>query len=771
MSTYPSFPNSATSSPNVFFGTIGGSPAPTSAAAPIVQPTIVTVSTPITLTGDVTGSGTGAIATTLANTAVTAGNYTYASISVDSKGRITAAGNGLPPAAYTPPSTTLTGDIVGTGTGTVPTILADSGVSAGSYTNASISVDSKGRITSASNSAAQIITLSGDVTGAGSGAVLTTLVNSGVAAGTYNNVAVNTKGIVISGSNITYLTNNQVITASGDVTGAGATNIVLTLADTLVTPGSYTYATILVDSKGRITYASNGTAPVVSQPNTQVVYGTGTNLASSPGLTYVSSTGTLAIAGTTSSRVYSTQSMQIASDISITLTTNGINSVMLNANGSLSIGGTAGTSGQVLVSNGVSTSPTWQTVASGFVTSVSVNGTTGRIVSSGSPITSTGAITVDLATTAVTAGSYTYSNITVDAYGRITSANSGTTPSSTATNIAGGVTGSLLYQANTNITSMINPASNGYILTLVNGIPAWAANSGVTGAPVSSPIVDFTSDVRSGTPTFSVTFSDLTTGSPTSWLWNFGDGGTSTARNPVHQYTTAGAYDVKLTATNSSGANSMIKSSWVSSTSVPVAYSYPGPAMYYPRIDIPFTWDIRARVANGTNIYWDVWNWQNLSTQNLTYMYIVGANFGIAPINNGMGTATISVNVAVSGSEPLLVLRLYSDAARTISLGTSAYSGPMQIFRANHIVPETHIPDFLISSASGPAPYSVTFTDTSLGSVPLAWSWEFGDGFTDVQQNPTHVYSTPGVYSVQLTTNFTGYGIRSIFKPQIITVT
>ena len=50
-----------------------------------------------------------------------------------------------------------------------------------------------------------------------------------------------------------------------------------------------------------------------------------------------------------------------------------------------------------------------------------------------------------------------------------------------------------------------------------------------------------------------VTFTDLTLNSPTSWAWDFGDGGSSTLQNPVHTFTADNTYTVCLTATNALG--------------------------------------------------------------------------------------------------------------------------------------------------------------------------------------------------------------------------
>lgn len=50
-----------------------------------------------------------------------------------------------------------------------------------------------------------------------------------------------------------------------------------------------------------------------------------------------------------------------------------------------------------------------------------------------------------------------------------------------------------------------------------------------------------------------IEFTDTSSNCPSSWLWSFGDGTTSTEQNPVHQYSTGGIYSVRLTVTNANG--------------------------------------------------------------------------------------------------------------------------------------------------------------------------------------------------------------------------
>jgi PKD repeat protein len=67
------------------------------------------------------------------------------------------------------------------------------------------------------------------------------------------------------------------------------------------------------------------------------------------------------------------------------------------------------------------------------------------------------------------------------------------------------------------------------------------------------PETNFTANITSGKAPLTVQFSDTTAQSVKSWSWDFGDGSSSTEKDPVHVYTTAGTYTVALTGTNGQG--------------------------------------------------------------------------------------------------------------------------------------------------------------------------------------------------------------------------
>lgn len=186
----------------------------------------------ITLSGDATGSGTTAIAVTLANSGVTAG--TYRSVTVDAKGRVTGgtnpttlAGYGITDALSNSTSSTQNGyfgDIYLRDDSTPSHYLQitnSANLTAAAtlslnVNNASRTVSLSGNLTvsaaatvSGTNTGDQTITLTGDVTGSGTGSFATTLANSGVTASTYGTSAliptftVDAKGRITSASNTT----------------------------------------------------------------------------------------------------------------------------------------------------------------------------------------------------------------------------------------------------------------------------------------------------------------------------------------------------------------------------------------------------------------------------------------------------------------------------------------------------------------------------------------------------------------------------------------
>ena len=78
---------------------------------------------------------------------------------------------------------------------------------------------------------------------------------------------------------------------------------------------------------------------------------------------------------------------------------------------------------------------------------------------------------------------------------------------------------------------------------------------------------------------------------------------------------------------------------------------------------------------------------------------------------------------------------------------------------------------FYMNKTSGYAPLTVRFTDTSTSLSPLAsWYWTFGDGHTSTDQNPSHLYTAPGVYTITLTVTNTAARTDTETKTRVLLI-
>jgi PKD repeat protein len=101
-------------------------------------------------------------------------------------------------------------------------------------------------------------------------------------------------------------------------------------------------------------------------------------------------------------------------------------------------------------------------------------------------------------------------------------------------------------------------------------------------APTDPPTAGFSANVTAGNAPLTVQFTDASTGSPTAWSWNFGDGRTSIAQSPSHTYSTAGTYTVALTVTNAGGSDTETKAGYITVSAAPTPTPPPSSAHSLP---------------------------------------------------------------------------------------------------------------------------------------------------------------------------------------------
>ena len=215
-------------------------------------------------------------------------------------------------------------------------------------------------------------------------------------------------------------------------------------------------------------------------------------------------------------------------------------------------------------------------------------------------------------------------------------------------------------------------------------------------------------------------FNDLSaisdgTQSQFTYLWDFGDGQTSTQKNPIHKFFATGPYSVKLIVTSKDGC---IDDSIRSINTI------------YPQAKADFT--VGGEVCIGANsVFTDKsdgkgsavnqWRWNFAdatlaTTQNPTHVYAASGTYNVSLFivtDKGCNSDTVTYPAVVNAL-------------------------PSAVFTVAAPVCETQ---------------QVTFTDGSLpnSGTLVKWNWAFGDGGTATQQNPVHTYaSASAAYNVSL---------------------
>jgi PKD repeat protein len=195
----------------------------------------------------------------------------------------------------------------------------------------------------------------------------------------------------------------------------------------------------------------------------------------------------------------------------------------------------------------------------------------------------------------------------------------------------------------------------------------------------------------------------------TSWEWNFGDGSTSTEKDPTHTYTKNGNYTVVLIAKNKKGQVTKVYQIEVNDAPKPMG-------------DFTFTNEGNGQVSfknNSTNAesyVWDLGDGETSTDKDLIHNYARNGTYQVVlTVKNFNGETESKQEVIIS------------DAPKPVVSFTLKSNGNDQI----------------------------SFTNTTTNAE--SYVWDFGNGSTSTENNPTHTYTKNGTYEVKLTAkNFNG---------------
>lgn len=251
-----------------------------------------------------------------------------------------------------------------------------------------------------------------------------------------------------------------------------------------------------------------------------------------------------------------------------------------------------------------------------------------------------------------------------------------------------------------------------YTVKLITYLGACADSTTRSITVFGKPTAGFSAINRSACmPPLTVNFVNSSIGG-ISYNWDFGDGATSTAATPTHIYTSYGSFGVQLVVTNLSGCkDSLLIPDYVQILAPQASINN------LPQSNCaPLTWTFSSTVNSPDPVvsyFWDLGDGTTSTLPNPTNTY-----------NTGTYNITLIVTTAGGCKDTVVVQN-----------GVIADDRPTANFSAN--------------PRDVCAKFDVNFTDLSSSNV-TRWLWDFGDGTTSSDQNPSHHYEDTGLFTIRL---------------------
>ncbi len=307
----------------------------------------------------------------------------------------------------------------------------------------------------------------------------------------------------------------------------------------------------------------------------------------------------------------------------------------------------------------------------------------------------------------------------------------------------------------------------------------------------------FKADVVNGCAPVVVNFQDTSSGNPTQWKWDLGNGTISNQQNPSTIYFSPGNYNVSLIIKNASGQDTVVETTYITVYAKPTVDFSAVPLAGCPPLPANFN-DLSAPGSGViTQWSWDFGDGLTGTAKNPSHTYALGGVFGVTlTVTNSFGcqqtlqksalvnvsvppkanftfssaancTAPVTVNfVNTSTQNPVSYIWIFGDG------NSSALTSPSHIYQVagNYLVKliainsagcrDTMTQNISIGTVQANFQYfsactgqSTFFSNTSQ-PAPISATWDFGDGGTSAVISPTHAFASAGTYNVKLISNF-----------------